>query len=145
MWIVIASSLRLLVTLSSPRGPGYFLLPNTMNHSWHKFLAEPKDHNQSSWWVLDSMLWLCQFHLSAWVVRKKYVELVWHANPCIHNSGNHMFFWVVPLWLSFDLVYQFIVKSMRAFVYRCLLLLWFVKPFYHRMTRRNKLQYLFHI
>ena len=43
------------------------------------------------------------------------------------------------------LVYQLIVKSMRAFVYRCLLLLWSVKPFYSGMTRRNKLQYLFHI
>ena len=43
------------------------------------------------------------------------------------------------------LVYQLIVKSMRAFVYRCLILLWSVKPFYRRMTRRNKLQYLFHI
>ena len=42
-------------------------------------------------------------------------------------------------------VYQLIVKSMRAFVYRCLLLLWSVKPFYCGMTRRNKLQYLFHI
>ena len=42
-------------------------------------------------------------------------------------------------------VYQLIVKSMRAFVYRCLLLLWSVKPFYCRMTRRNKLQYLIHI
>ena len=42
-------------------------------------------------------------------------------------------------------VYQLIVKSMRAFVYRCLLLLWSVKPFYRRMTRRNKLQYLIHI
>ena len=42
-------------------------------------------------------------------------------------------------------VYQLIVKSMRAFVYRCLLLLWSVKPFYRGMTRRNKLQYLFHI
>ena len=28
------------------------------------------------------------------------------------------------------LVYQLIVKSMRAFVYRCLLLLWSVKPFH---------------
>ena len=43
------------------------------------------------------------------------------------------------------LAYQLIVKSMRAFVYRCLILLWSVKPFYHRMTRRNKLQYLIHI
>ena len=42
-------------------------------------------------------------------------------------------------------VYQLVVKSMRAFVYRCLLLLWSVKPFYRGMTRRNKLQYLFHI
>ena len=30
-------------------------------------------------------------------------------------------------------VYQLIVKSMCAFVYRCLLLLWSVKPFYHGM------------
>ena len=43
------------------------------------------------------------------------------------------------------LVYQLIVKIMRAFVYRCLLLLWSVKPFYRGMTRRNKLQYLIHI
>ena len=43
------------------------------------------------------------------------------------------------------LVYQLIVKSMCVFVYRCLLLLWSVKPFYRGMTRRNKLQYLFHI
>ena len=42
-------------------------------------------------------------------------------------------------------VYQLIVKSMRAFVYRGLLLLWSVKPFYSGMTRRNKLQYLIHI
>ena len=31
------------------------------------------------------------------------------------------------------LAYQLIVKSMRAFIYRCLLLLWSVKPFYCRM------------
>ena len=27
---------------------------------------------------------------SAWVVRKNYVELVRHSNPCIHNSRNHV-------------------------------------------------------
>ena len=43
------------------------------------------------------------------------------------------------------LAYQLIVKSMHAFVYRCLLPLWSAKPFYRRMTRRNKLQYRFHI
>ena len=42
-------------------------------------------------------------------------------------------------------VYQLIVKSMCAFVYRCLLLLWSIKPFYRGMTRRNKLQYLIRI
>ena len=42
-------------------------------------------------------------------------------------------------------VYQLVVKSMRAFVYRCLLLLWSVKSFYSGMARRNKLQYLLHI
>ena len=42
-------------------------------------------------------------------------------------------------------IYQLIVKSMWAFVHRCLLFLWFVEPFYSRMTRRNKLQYLIHI
>ncbi len=134
---------------------------------------------ECSWWVLDSMLWLWQFYLSAWVIRKKYVELVRHVNLCIHNSENYMFLWVVLLscawvirkkyvelvrhvnlcihnsenymflWVVLlscilTLVYQLIVKSMRAFVYRCLLLLWSVKPFYSRMTRRNKLQYLIH-
>ena len=43
------------------------------------------------------------------------------------------------------LVYQLIVKIMCAFVHRCLLLWWSVKPFYSGMTRRNKLQYLIHI
>ena len=75
------------------------------------------------------MLWLCQFYLSAWIIRKKYVELIRHANPCIHNSENHMFLWVVLFSCLLTLVYQLIVKSMRAFVYRCLLLLWSVKPF----------------
>ena len=42
-------------------------------------------------------------------------------------------------------VYQLIVKSMSAFVHRCLLFLWSVKPFYSEMTRRNKLQYLIHL
>ena len=42
-------------------------------------------------------------------------------------------------------VYQLIVKSMYAFLHRCLLPLWSVKPFYFRMSRRKKLQYLIHI
>ena len=73
------------------------------------------------------------------------LNLVRHTNQCIHNSENYMFLWVVLFSCILTLVYQLIVKSMRAFVYRCLLLLWSVKPFHRRMTRRNKLQYLFHI
>ena len=73
------------------------------------------------------------------------LNLVRHTNLCIHNSESYMFLWVVLFSCILTLVYQLIVKSMRAFVYRCLLLLWSVKPFYRRMTRRNKLQYLFHI
>ena len=52
-----------------------------------------------------------------------------HINLCIHNSENYMFLWVVLRSCILTLVYQLIVKSMRAFVCRCLLLLWPVKPF----------------
>ena len=41
--------------------------------------------------------------------------------------------WVVLLSCLLTLVYQLIAKSMRAFVYRCILLLWSVKPFYRGM------------
>ena len=88
-----------------------------------------RSQSECSRWVLDSTLWLCQFYLSAWVIRKKYVEFVRHAKPCIHNSENRMFLWVALFSCILTLVYQLIVKSMRAFVYRCLLLLWSVKPF----------------
>ena len=110
--------------------------PLTAHVCWIK-----RSQPECSWWVLHSILWLCQFNLSAWVIRKKYVELVRHASPCMHKSENHMFLWVVPLSCLLTLVYHLIVKIMRAF----LLLLWSVKPFYSGMTRRNKLQYLFHI
>ena len=53
--------------------------------------------------------------------------------------------WVVLFSCILSPVCQLIVKSMRAFVHQCLLLLWSVKPFYSGMTRRNKLQYLVHI
>ena len=79
-----------------------------------------------------------------WFIKPFYFRMT-RRNPCIHNSENYMFLWVVLFSCILTLVYQLIVKSMRAFVYRCLLLLWSVKPFYRRMTRRNKLQYLFHI
>ena len=72
------------------------------------------------------------------------LNFVRHANPCIHNSEKHMFLWVALFSCLLTFVYRLIVKSMRAFVRRCLLPLWSAKPFYFRMTRRNKLQYLIH-
>ena len=99
-----------------------------------------------SWWVLHYILWLCQFYLSSWVIRKK---ICWTSfDMLIHASTTQ------KIICSFELshfsclpafVYQLIVKSMCAFVNRCLLLLWSVKPFYFRMTRRDKLQNLIHI
>ena len=58
------------------------------------------------------------------------MEFVRHAKPCIHNSENYVFLWDVLRSCILTLVYQLIFKSMRAFVYRCLLLLWSVKPFH---------------
>ena len=72
------------------------------------------------------------------------LSLARHTNPFIQNSENHMFFELSLFSCFLALVYQLIVKSMRAIVHRYLLLLWSIKPFYSRMTRRNKLQYLIH-
>ena len=75
------------------------LLPIIMNHSWQEFFWTKRSQPEFSWWVLHSMLWLYQPYLSAWVTRKKYVELVRHINLCIHNSESYMFLWVVPFHL----------------------------------------------
>ena len=109
-------------------------------------LFEPKDHNKSA---------LDEFHIlycdSAsptslhGLSGRNMLNFVRHAKPCIHNSENHMFLELSLFSRILTFVYQLIAKSMRAFVYRCLLLLWSVKPIYRRMTRRNKVQYLFHI
>ena len=141
----VARTFMILVTfviVFEVRGISFFQIPWTDygRSSWTK-----RSQPECSWWVLDSMLWLYQFYLSAWVIRKKYVELVRHTNLCIHNSESYMFLELTLFSCLLTFVYQLIVKSMRAFVYRCLLLLWSVKPFYSGMTRRNKLQYLIHI
>ena len=146
MLIVFASSFRILVTFAivlDVRGIPFFQILWTAYGRCSSLIE--RSQSECSQWILDSTLWLCQFYLSAWVIRKKYVEFVRHAKPCIHNSENRMFLWVVLFSCILTLVYQLIVKSMRAFVHRCLWLLWSVKPFHSGMTRRNKLQYLFHI
>jgi hypothetical protein len=141
-----ARSFRLLVTFAlvlDVRGIPFFQILWTVYGRCSSLIE--RSQSECSRWVLDSTLWLCQFYLSAWVIRKKYVEFVRHAKPCIHNSENRMFLELSLFSCLLTLVYQLIVKIMCAFVHRCPLLLWSVKPFYSGMTRRNKLQYLIHI
>jgi len=61
-------------------------------------------------------------------LRKSYVPLSWPSLVVIRPSS-------VNCWS------RVVVHS----CYRCLIFLLFVKPFYFRMTRRNKLQYLVHL
>ena len=125
-----ARSFRLLVTFAlvlDVRGIPFFQILWTAYGRCSSLIE--RSQSECSRWVLDSTLWLCQFYLSAWVIRKKYVEFVRHAKPCIHNSENHMFLELSLFSCILTLVYQLIVKSMRAFVYWCLLPLWSVKPF----------------
>ena len=93
-----ARSFRLLVTFAlvlDVRGIPFFQILWTAYGRCSSLIE--RSQSECSRWVLDSTLWLCQFYLSAWVIRKKYVEFVRHAKPCIHNSENRMFLWVVPL------------------------------------------------
>ena len=130
MLIVFASSLRLLVTFAivlEVHGTSFFQLPWTI---LGRSSSEPKDDNKSA---LDefSMLY-CDSASSTFLhglSGRIMLNLVRHTNLCIHNSESYMFLWVVLFSCILTLVYQLIVKSMRAFVYRCLLLLWSVKPF----------------
>ena len=117
-----------------------------MNYLWQMFIGSKKITirvllRSSPFINRDSASPTSLHGLSA----RNMLNLVRHTNLCIHNSESYMFLWVVLFSCILTLVYQLIVKSMRAFIYRCLSLLWSVKPFYRRMTRRNKLQYLFHI
>ena len=84
MLIVFARSFRILVTFAlalEVRGISFFqILWTTYGRSLldQKITTDPL-------WVLHAILWLCQLNLSAWIIRKKYVELVRHANLCIHK------------------------------------------------------------
>ena len=142
----VASSFRILVTFAivlEVRGISFFQISWT---AYGRSSLELKDHNQSaldefSMLYCDSASSIFQHGLSG----RNMLNLVRHTNLCVHNSENYMILWVDLFSCILTLVYQLIVKSMRAFVHRCLWLLWSVKPFYSGMTRRNKLQYLFHI
>ena len=147
MSIVIASSLRLLVTFAivlEARGIFFFQVP------WTTYgRSSSLNWNITTGLFLRSSPFINRDSASSTFLHglsgRNMLNLVRHTNLCIHNSENYMFLWVVLFSCILTLVYQLIVKSMRAFVYRCLILLWSVKPFYRGMTRRNKLQYLIHI
>ena len=147
MLIVIASAFRILVTFAivlEVRGIFFFQIP------WTTYgRSSSLNWNITTGLFLRSSPFINRDSASSTFLHglsgRNMLNFVRHAKPCIHNSENRMFLWVVLFSCILTLVYQLIVKSMRAFVYRCLLLLWSVKPFYRRMTRRNKLQYLFHI
>jgi len=117
-----------------------------MNYLWQKFLVELNDHNQSA---LDEFsIIYCGSASSTFPHGLSGRNMLNSFDMPNHASTTQKIVCSFELSLFSCLltfVYQLIVKSMRAFVYRCLLLLWSVKPFYRGMTRRNKLQYLFHI
>ena len=147
MLIVIASAFRILVTFAivlEVRGIFFFQIPWT---TYGRCLLDQKKITIRV--LLRSSPFINRDSASSTFLHglsgRNMLNLVRHTNLCIHNSESYMFLWVVLFSCILTLVYQLIVKSMRAFVYRCLLLLWSVKPFHRRMTRRNKLQYLFHI
>ena len=105
-----------------------------------------KDHNQSA---LDGFSILHCDSVSSTFLHGLSGRNMWNSfDMLIHASTTRKVICSFELSLFSCLltfVYQLIVKSMRAFVYRCLLLLWSVEPFYSGMIRRNKLHYLFHI
>ena len=115
-----------------------------MNHLRQMFVGS-KDHNRSA---LDGFsIHNCDSASSTFLhglSGRNLLNLIRHTNLCIHNSESYMLLELSLFSCFLALVYQLIVKSMHAFVHRCLLLMWSVKPFYSGMTRRNKLQYLVH-
>ena len=147
MLIVIASAFRILVTFAivlEVRGISFFQIP------WTTY-----GRSSSLNWNITTGLFLMSSPL--YIVALPVLpfcmgypeETCWTwFNMLNHASTTQKIVCSFELSLFsclLTLVYQLIVKSMRAIVHRYLLLLWSVKPFYSGMTRRNKLQYLFHI
>ena len=143
---MFASSFRILVTfviVIEVCGISFFQIPWT---AYGRSSFEPKDHTKSA---LDefSILYCdsansTSLHGLSGRNMLNLLGILTHASTTRKNICS---FELSLFSCLLTFVYQLIVKSMRAFVYRCLLLLWSVKPFYRGMTRRNKLQYLFHI
>ena len=116
-----------------------------MNYLWQKFLIELKYHNRI---ILDGFsVHNCDSASSTFPHGLSGRNMLNSFDMLIHASTTQKIVCSFELSLfscPLTLVYQLIVKSMRAIVHRYLLLLWSVKPFYSGMSRRNKLQNLIH-
>ena len=113
----IARTFRILVIFVidfEVHGVSFFQLPWTIMAG---VLLNQRSQPGCSWGVLHSYCESASPFSSAWVIWKKYVELVRHAKLCTHNSGNRMFLWVVLFSCSMTFVYQLIVKGMCAIVF----------------------------
>jgi hypothetical protein len=109
-----------------------------MNGLWQKFLNQ-KITIRVLLMSSPLYLWLCQSFLFCMGYPE---ELCWTLLDIpIYASTTQKVICSFELSLFsyfLALVCQLIVRSMCAFVHRCLLLLWPVKSFYSGMTRRNK-------
>ena len=143
----VASSFRILVTFAvvlEVRGILFFQIP------WTTYgRSSSLNWNITTGLFLMSsplyIVWLCQFYFSAWVIRKKHVEFVRHAKPCIHNSENHMFLEFTLLSCIQTPVYQLIVRNSWHSCSSMHIILVVRQAILSWMTWRNKLQYLIHI
>ena len=79
----VASSFRILVTFAivlEVRGISFFQYHEP---SWQKFFWTKRSQQECSRWVLHSILWICQFYHSTWVIRKKcwaLLDMLIHAS-----------------------------------------------------------------
>ena len=118
MLIVFASPFRIVVTFAIVlEVRGIILLPNTMNCLRQKFTWTERSQPECSWWVLHSNCESASPSSSAWVIRKKYVELVQQTNPCVHNSESYMLLELSIFSCIPTITYQLIVKSMCAIMF----------------------------
>ena len=117
-----------------------------MNYLWQKFLVELKYHNRI---IFDEFsIIYCGSASSTFLHGLSGRNMLNSFDMLIYAPTTQKIICSLELSLFscfLTFVYQLIVKSMRAFVHRCLLFLCSVKPFYSGMTRRNKLQNLIHI
>ena len=112
----VARTFRILiifVIVFEVRGVSFFQIPWTIMAG---VLLNQRSQPGCSWGVLHSYCESASPFSSAWVIWKKYVELVRHTNLCIHNSENHMFLELslISCFLTPD--YQFVVRSSRVVV-----------------------------